>query len=47
MAYVILKRELTEGQHELIAPAVEVNGVDVKDDGDEVLDVVDSDCLGM
>jgi hypothetical protein len=44
---VILKRELAKGQHELIAPAVQVNGVNVEDNGDEVLDVVDGDRLGM
>jgi hypothetical protein len=44
---VILKKELAKGQHELIAPVVQVNGVDIEDDGDEVLDVVDGDRLGM
>ena len=44
---MILKRELAEGQHELIAPVVEVTGVDVEDDGDEIPDVGDSDWLGI
>jgi len=44
---VVLKRELAEDEQELIAPAVEVAGVDVQDDGDVVLDVVDCDSLGV
>ena len=44
---VVLKRELAEDEQELIAPAVEVAGVDVEDGGDVVPDVVDGDGLGL
>jgi len=44
---VVLKRELVEDDLELIAPAVEVAGVDVEDGGDVVPDVVDGDGLGV
>ena len=44
---VILERELAEGKEELIAPAAEITGVDVKNDGDEALNIVDNDGLYM
>jgi hypothetical protein len=44
---VILEGKLAKDQHELIAPAVEVAGVDVEDDHDVSPHVVDGDRLGM
>ena len=44
---MVLKRKLAEDEQELIAPAVEVAGVDVEDGGDVVPDVVDGDGLGV
>jgi hypothetical protein len=46
-ANVIMNRELAEDEQELITPAVKVTGVDVKDGGDVVPNVVDSDDVGM
>jgi len=42
-----LKRKLAEDEQELIAPTVEVTGVDVEDGGDVVPDVADGDSLGV
>jgi hypothetical protein len=42
-----LKGEFAEDQQKLIAPSVEVVGVDVEDDVDEAPDVVDGDGLGV
>jgi hypothetical protein len=44
---VCLKGEFTEDQQKLIAPSVEVVGVDIEDDVDEAPDVVDGNGLGM
>jgi hypothetical protein len=44
---VRLEGEFAEDQQELIAPAVEVVGVNVEDDVDEAPDVVDGDGLGV
>lgn len=40
---MVLKRELARDEHELIAPMVEVTGVDIEHDGNMVPDVVDGD----
>jgi hypothetical protein len=42
-----LEREFAEDQQELIAPTVEVVGVDVENDVDEAPDIVDGDGLGV
>jgi hypothetical protein len=42
-----LEGEFAEDQQKLIAPSVEVVGVDVEDDVDEALDVIDGDGLGV
>jgi len=42
-----LDRKLAEDEQKLVAPAVEVTGVDVKDGGDVVPDVADGDSLGV
>jgi hypothetical protein len=44
---VRLERKFAEDQQELIAPTVEVVGVDVENDVDEAPDVVDGDGLGV
>jgi hypothetical protein len=44
---VCLEGEFAEDQQELIAPSVEVVGVDIEDDVDEAPDVVDGDGLGV
>jgi hypothetical protein len=44
---VRMEGEFAEDQQELIAPAVEVVGVNVEDDVDEASDVVDGDGLGV
>jgi hypothetical protein len=44
---VCLEGEFAEDQQELIAPSVEVVGVNVEDDVDEASDVVDGDDLIM
>jgi hypothetical protein len=44
---VCLKGEFAEDQQKLMAPSVEVVGVDVEDDVDEAPDVVDGNGLGV
>jgi len=44
---MIPKGELAKDEQELITPAVEVAGVDVKDRGDVIADVVHGDGLGV
>ena len=46
-ADMALERKLAEDQQKLVAPAVEVTGVDVEDGGDVVPDVADGDSLGV
>jgi hypothetical protein len=42
-----LKSELAEDEEKLIAPAVEVTGINVEDGGDVVPDIADGDGLGV
>jgi hypothetical protein len=44
---VRLERKFAEDQQELIAPTVEVVGVDIENDVDEAPDVVDGDGLDV
>ena len=44
---VCLQGEFAEDQQKLVAPSVEVVGIDVKDDVDEAPNVVDGDGLGV
>jgi hypothetical protein len=47
LADVVLEGELAEDEKKLIAPTVEVTGINVEDGGDVVPDVADGDGLGM
>lgn len=44
---MILEKELSKKLHELIAPTIEVTGVNIKDARDEAPDVFYGDRLGM
>ena len=46
-ADMALERELAEDEQKLVAPTVEVAGVDIEDGGDVVPDVADGDSLGV